>query len=75
MSRLLGEIQFWHALSVLLTLAGLLTLVIPALSELLARGLHSHAVAVSVFYRLVAVAGREYRRVWDEVMEETGAGQ
>lgn len=70
-SRLLGEVEFWRTSFLMLGLAWLLILLLPPLSEWLARTLHSHAIAASAFYKVLTAGVRAYRRVFGRVMEET----
>jgi hypothetical protein len=68
----IGELEFWRALFMLVAMVLVATLAVPQLSELVARWLHAHAVALAAWYKVTRAAGRTYRRIHHAVMEEMG---
>jgi hypothetical protein len=66
-----GEVEFWRGLFFLIASVTFAILVVPQLSELLARWLHAHAIALAAWYKVTRAAIRAYRKIHQTVMEET----
>ena len=66
-----GELELWRALLLLIVTAMFTILTVPAMAEWVARILHAHAIALTAWYRVTRAACRAYRRIHQNVMEET----
>jgi hypothetical protein len=69
--NLQGQVEFWQALFVLLSIATLAVLAVPAFADRVARWLHAHSIALTALYKVMRAAIRAYRRIHQTVMEET----